>query len=114
MLHRELRVTLTNAGTTACAISGYAAVRILDERRRPFIVAETFSIERPREFTIGPNQRAAFGLRIATGDGTTSYMTAPLLAIIPPGDVVPLYVRVTLPVAPSVDITALRPAADYP
>jgi Protein of unknown function (DUF4232) len=111
MLHRELRITLTNTGTRACAIDGYPAVRLLDELRHPRITAESFS-EQPRLFTIGPNQRAAFRLRIATGDGTTEYMTAPTLAIIPPGDTVPLLLNVTLPVAPTIAVTALAPAAD--
>jgi hypothetical protein len=111
MMHRELRITLTNASATACAIDGYPAVRLLDTRKRAYIVAETFSTERPREFTIGRGQAAAFGLRVATGDGTTTYPTAPTLAIIPPGDVSPLLLAVTLPVAPVLDVTPLIPAA---
>lgn len=111
MLHRELRITLTNTSTTGCAIDGYPAVRLLDETKHARIVAETFSTERPREFTIGPGQSASFGLRVATGDGTISYPTVPTLAIIPPGDVAPLFVNVTLPAAPSLEVTALIPAA---
>ncbi|HTD33600.1 MAG TPA: DUF4232 domain-containing protein [Candidatus Elarobacter sp.] len=110
-MHRELRITLTNASATACAIDGYPAVRLLDAAKRAYIAAETFSTERPREFTIGPGQAAAFGLRVATGDGTTAYMTAPTLAIIPPGDVSPLLLAVELPVAPALDVTPLIPAA---
>ena len=112
MLHRELRITLTNTGTTGCAIAGYPAVRLLDETKHARIVAETFSTEKPREFTIGPGQAASFGLRVATGDGTTTYLTAPTLAIIPPGDVTPLLLAVTLPVAPALEVTPLIPAAE--
>jgi Protein of unknown function (DUF4232) len=111
MLHRELRITLTNAGASACAIDGYPAVRLLDELKHPRITAESFS-GKPRLFTIGPDQQAAFRLRVATGDGTTEYMTAPTLAIIPPGDTAPLLVTVTLPVAPTIDVSALLPAAE--
>jgi Protein of unknown function (DUF4232) len=111
MLHRELRITLTNAGATACAIDGYPAVRLLDELKHPRITAESYS-DKPRLFTIGPGQQAAFRLRVATGDGTMEYMTAPTLAIIPPGDTAPLLVTVTLPVAPTIDVTALLPAAE--
>jgi hypothetical protein len=111
MMHRELRITLTNTSTTACAIDGYPAVRLLDATKRAYIVAETFSTERPREFTIGPGQGAAFGLRVATGDGTTTYMTAPTLAIIPPGDIAPLLIAVPLPVAPTLEVRPLVPAA---
>jgi Protein of unknown function (DUF4232) len=112
MMHRELRITLTNTSATACAIDGYPAVRLLDAAKRAYIAAETFSTERPREFTIGPGQAAAFGLRVATGDGATTYMTAPTLAIIPPGDVSPLLLAVDLPVAPVLDVTPLVPAAE--
>ncbi|HZW52988.1 MAG TPA: DUF4232 domain-containing protein [Candidatus Elarobacter sp.] len=111
MMHRELRITLTNTGAGACAIDGYPAVRLLDEQKHPRITAEAFS-EKPRLFTIAPDQQAAFKLRVATGDGTTEYMTAPTLAIIPPGDTVPLLVSVVLPVAPTLDVTALLPAAE--
>ncbi|HEX3465288.1 MAG TPA: DUF4232 domain-containing protein [Candidatus Elarobacter sp.] len=111
MLHRELRIGLTNTGTTGCAIDGYPAVRLLDELKHPRIVAETFSTEKPREFTIGPGQAAVFRLRVATGDGTTTYMTAPTLAIIPPGDVAPLLLNVQLPVAPTLEVMPLIPAA---
>lgn len=111
MLHRELRITLTNASTRACAISGYPAVRLLDELKHARIVAETFSAERPQQFILSPGAAAAFRLRVATGDGTIGYMTVPILAIIPPGDVAPLYLAVTLPVAPTIDVTALRPAS---
>jgi hypothetical protein len=36
----------------------------------------------------------------------------PTLAIIPPGDLTPLFLRVQLPSAPTIDVTALQPAAD--
>lgn len=111
MLHRELRIGLTNTATTACAIAGYPAVRLLDPQQHPYIVAETFSTEKPREFTIGTGQTAAFGLRVATGDGTTTYMTSPTLAIIPPGDVAPVLLRIQLPVAPTLEVTPLVPSA---
>ena len=111
MMHRELRITLTKTGSHACAIYGYPAVRLLDETRHTRIVAETFS-RTPKLFTIGPNQQAAFLLRIATSDGVTTYRTVPTLAIIPPGDVTPILLDVTLPTAPTVDVTALMPLSD--
>jgi Protein of unknown function (DUF4232) len=111
MLHRELRITLTNVGASACAIDGYPAVRLLDALNHARIAAESFSLT-PRQFIIAPDQQAAFRLRIATGDGTTTYLTVPTLAIIPPGDVVPLFVKIALPSAPTIDVTALQPAAE--
>ena len=111
MLHRELRITLTNVGAFACAIDGYPAVRLLDALNHPRIAAESFS-RKPRMFIIAPDQQAAFRLRIATGDGTTSYTTVPALAIIPPGDVRPIVVKVDLPSAPAIDVTAVLPAAE--
>ncbi|HEV3089328.1 MAG TPA: DUF4232 domain-containing protein [Candidatus Elarobacter sp.] len=112
MMHRELHITLTNTGSTGCAIDGYPAVRLLDELGHPRITAESFS-RTPRLFVLSPGQQAAFGLRIATGDGTTTYITAPTLAVIPPGDVKPLRLHVTLPVAPVLDVTAVLPLADF-
>lgn len=109
--YRELRITLTNAGASACAISGYPAVRLLDELKHPRIVAESFT-DKPRMFIIAPDQQAAFRLRVAVGDGTTPYMTAPSLAIIPPGDVAPLLLNVELPVAPVIEVSALLPVAE--
>ncbi|HEX3548881.1 MAG TPA: DUF4232 domain-containing protein [Candidatus Elarobacter sp.] len=111
MMHRELTITLTNAGASACVIDGFPAVRLIDELKHARIAAESFS-GTPKHFIIAPDQQAAFKLRIATGDGVTSYMTVPTLAIIPPGDVVPLYVKVELPSAPTIDVTALAPAAE--
>jgi hypothetical protein len=111
MMHRELRITLTNVGARACAIDGYPAVRLLDAQKRARIAAESFSGS-PRQFIIAPHQRAAFELRIATGDGTTNYLTIPFLGIIPPGDVSPLFVKVELPSAPTVEVTALEPVAE--
>ena len=110
MLHRELEITLTNLSATACAIDGFPAVRLLDELRHARIAAERFS-GKPRQFIIAPGSAAAFQLRVATGDGTTEYMTAPTLAIIPPGDIAPLFVKIALPVAPTIAVTALQPAA---
>ncbi len=110
-LHRELRITLTNVGASACAIYGYPAVRLLDELKHPRITAESFS-QTPRQFIIAPDGQAAFRLRVATGNGSISYVTAATLAIIPPGDVTPLLLNVELPVAPTIEITALQPAAE--
>jgi hypothetical protein len=111
MLHRELRITLTNVGASACAVDGYPAVRLLDALSHPRIAAESFS-GKPRMFILAPDQQAAFRLRIATGDGTTTYLMVPLLAIIPPGDVKALVLKVDLPSAPAIDVTALLPAAE--
>ena len=110
MLHRELRITLTNVSHRPCAIDGFPAVRLLDELRHPQIVAESFS-RTPRLFIIAPAQAAAFLVRIATGDGVTSYRTVPVLAIVPPGDTAPVLLTVDLPVAPAIAVTALFPAA---
>ncbi|MEA2720469.1 MAG: hypothetical protein QOJ39_2333 [Candidatus Eremiobacteraeota bacterium] len=110
-MHREVRITLTNAGASACAINGYPAVRLLDELKHPRIVAESFS-DKPRMFILAPDQQAAFRVRAAIGDGTTAYMTAPTLAIIPPGDISPLLLNVDLPVAPAIEVSALLPPGD--
>ncbi|HEV2737919.1 MAG TPA: DUF4232 domain-containing protein [Candidatus Elarobacter sp.] len=110
MMHRELRIMLTNVSQRACAVDGFPAVRLLDERKAPQIVAESFS-RTPRLFIIAPAQAAAFMLRIATGDGVTSYRSVHTLAIIPPGDTAPILLDVELPVAPTIDVTALFPAA---
>ncbi len=109
MLHRELRITLTNVSARPCAIDGFPAVRLLDELSHPQIVAESFS-RTPKLFIIANAQAAAFLVRIATGDGITSYRTVPVLAVIPPGDTAPLLINVDVPVAPTVDVTALFPA----
>ena len=110
MMHRELRITLTNVSQRACAIDGFPAIRLLDVRKAPQIVAESFS-RTPRLFTIAPAQAAAFLVRVATGDGVTSYRTVPTLAIIPPGDTTPVMLDVEIPVAPTIDVTAMFPAA---
>jgi hypothetical protein len=111
MMHRELRITLTNTGAVGCAMFGYPAVRLLDVLGHPQIVAESFS-RTPRMFIVAPGQQAAFLLRVATGDGVTTYRTVPTLAIVPPGDIKPLLVRVDLPVAPRVEATAVLPASE--
>lgn len=111
MLHREVRITLTNVSARACAIDGFPAVRLLDELARPQIVAESFS-RTPRLFTIAPGQAAAFLLRVATGDGTTSYRTVTKLAVIPPGDTAPIVLQAEIPVAPRIGVTAVLPAAE--
>ena len=110
-MHRVLRITLTNGSATPCAIDGYPAVRLIDETKHPRIVAESFS-GKPKMFIIAPKEQASFLMRIATGDGVTTYPTVPTLAIIPPGDVAPLYMSVNLPAAPTIDVTALLPAAE--
>jgi hypothetical protein len=112
MLHRELRITLTNVSSKPCAMDGFPAVRLLDELKHPVIAAESFS-RTPKLFIIAPNQAAAFMVRIATGDGVTSYRTVPAMAIIPPGDTAPLLLDVELPVAPVIDVTAMFPAAQF-
>ena len=111
MMHRELRITLTNTGAVGCAMLGYPAIRLLDELRHAQIVAEDFS-RTPRMFILAPGRQAAFLLRVATGDGVTTFRTVPTLAILPPGDVTPLLVHVDLPVASRVDVTAVLPASE--
>jgi hypothetical protein len=112
MMHRELVITLTNTARTGCAMDGFPAVRLLDELDRPRIAAESFS-RAPKFFVLSAGQTAAFGLRVATGDGTTTYLTVPTLAVIPPGDLKPLRLRVTLPAAPALDVTAVLPNTDF-
>ena len=112
-MHRELRITLTNTGGVGCAMLGYPAIRLLDVLGHPQIVAESFSRE-PRMFVLSPGAQAVFLLRVATGDGVTTYRTVPTLAIVPPGDVTPLRLRANLPVAPHVDVTAVLPASELP
>ncbi|HEY6234188.1 MAG TPA: DUF4232 domain-containing protein [Candidatus Elarobacter sp.] len=106
MLHRELLITLTNVSQRACAIDGFPAVRLLDERKAPLIAAESWS-RISRLFTIAPGQAAAFAMRVATGDGVTSYRTVPTLAIIPPGDTTPIFLNVAVPAAPTIEVSAL-------
>jgi hypothetical protein len=106
MMHRELRVTLTNNGASACTIDGFPAIRLLDAQRHVTIAQESFS-GTPSAFTLAPGKSASFGLRIATGDGTTTYPTVPALAIIPPGDVVAIVVQHRVPAGPTVDVQAI-------
>ncbi|HYZ16342.1 MAG TPA: DUF4232 domain-containing protein [Candidatus Acidoferrum sp.] len=113
MLHRNLRIALTNVSSQACAIDGYPAVRLLDADGNVAISAESFS-RTPREFTIGHGQQAVFLLRVAVGDGVLTYPASAKLAIIPPGDIRPLTLPVALPAAPRIDVTALLPPADVP
>ncbi len=108
--HRELRIILSNVSSRPCAIDGFAAVRLLDELKNPQIVAESFS-GTPHLFIIGPGRAAAFLVRIAVGDATTSYRTVPMLAVIPPGDTSPIVLTTDVPVAPTIEVTALAPAS---
>ena len=112
MLHRELRIRLTNISARGCAIDGFPAVRLTDAEHNVQIAAESFSRE-PRLLILAPQQSAMFAVRIATGDGVTTYRTVPLLAVIPPGDVTPLYLRIELPAAPRIDVTAVLPPAAF-
>lgn len=105
-LHRELLITLTNTSTRACAINGYPAVRLLDDAKNVQIVAESFS-RTPHLFTIAPGDAAAFLVRDPIGDGVTTYRTASTLAVIPPGDVTPIALAISLPAGPTIDVTAL-------
>jgi hypothetical protein len=108
MMHRELSITLTNSGASACVIDGFPAIRLLDAQRRAAINAESFS-GTPQAFTLAPGKRAAFGIRVATSDGVTVYPTMRTLAIIPPGDVVALMLPHALPAGPTIDVKALVP-----
>ena len=106
MMHRELRVTLTNEGASACTIDGFPAIRLLDAQRHVTIAEESFS-GTPRAFTLAPDKSASFGLRIATGDGITTYPTVPAFAVIPPGDVVAIVVQHRVPAGPTIDVQAI-------
>ena len=111
MLHRELRITLTNVSARACAIDGFPAVRLLDELDRPQIAAESFSTR-----AAPVHHRSVSGGRVPharrdAATGVTSYRTVHKLAVIPPGDTAPILLAVELPVAPTIDVTALFPAA---
>ncbi len=108
MMHRELHITLTNKGKTPCAIDGFASIRLLDAGKQAQLTAESFS-GTPHPFTLAAGGRASFGLRIATSNGVAVYPSVPLLAIIPPGDVVPLVLTHPLPTGPTIDIQALVP-----
>lgn len=111
MMHQELLVALTNVSDRACAIDGYPAVRIVSPVAGVQIVAETFvSTPAPRLFTLAPGEHAAFGLRVAAGDGATEYRTAPALAIVPPGGLTALELAVTVPVARTIEVGAVLPA----
>lgn len=113
MLHRNLRIALTNVSPQGCAIDGYPAVRLLDAAGNVEIGAESFS-RTPHEFVIGPNQQAVFLMRVAVGDGAITYRTAERLAIIPPGDIRAITINVALPAAPTIEVSALLPPADVP
>lgn len=103
MMHRELHITLTNKGNTPCAIDGFASIRLLDAAKHAQLTAESFSGS-PHPFMLAAGKQASFGIRIATSNGVAVYPTAPLLAIIPPGDVVPLVLTHPLPTGPTIDI----------
>ncbi|HEX3466924.1 MAG TPA: DUF4232 domain-containing protein [Candidatus Elarobacter sp.] len=103
MMHRELHITLTNKGNTPCALDGYASIRLLDAGKQAQLTAENFS-GTPHPFVLAAGKQASFGIRIATSNGVAVYPTVPLLAIIPPGDVVPLILTHPLPTGPVIDI----------
>jgi hypothetical protein len=106
MMHRELRVTLTNSGAMACTIDGFPAIRLLDAHHHVTTAEESFS-GTPRGFALPPGKSASFGLRIATGDGSMTYPMVPAFAVIPPGDVVALVVQHPVPAGPTVDVQAI-------
>lgn len=108
MMHRELHITLTNKGRTPCAIDGFAAIRLLDAGHQAQLTAESFSGS-PHPFALAAGAKASFGIRIATSNGVAVYPSVPLLAIIPPGDVVPLILTHPLPTGPTIDVQALVP-----
>lgn len=114
-LHRELRIGLTNIAQRACAIDGYPAVRLLSAEGNVEIVAEQFApAPAPHLFTIAPGQQSVFRMRVATGDGAITYRTAPTLGIVPPGDVTPLKIPLELPIARTMDVTAVLPPNELP
>ncbi len=108
MMHRELHIRLTNKGRVPCAIDGYPAIRLLDAGHQAQLTAESFS-GTPHPFSLAPGASASFGLRIATGNGVAVYPTVPLLAIVPPGDVIPLILTHPLPTGPTIDVQAIVP-----
>jgi hypothetical protein len=108
MMHRELSITLTNSGASACVIDGFPAIRLLDAQHHGAVTAESFS-GTPHAFDLAPGKHAAFGIRVATGDGVTVYPMMPTLAIVPPGDVAPLLVQHALPAGPTIDVQAIVP-----
>jgi hypothetical protein len=108
MVHREVRVTLTNDGASSCVMDGFPAIRLLDAQHHVHIAEESFS-GTPSAFTLAPGKSAAFGLRIATADAVTTYPMLPTLAVIPPGDVGSLMVHHALPAAPTIDVQAVVP-----
>jgi len=42
MLHRDITITLTNSGRSACVIDGYPAIRLLDAQHHASVAAESF------------------------------------------------------------------------
>ena len=110
MLHREITVTLTNRGASACTLDGYPAIRLLDAQHRASVAAESFSGAAPHAFSLAPGKHAAFEMRVATSDGVVpAYPTMPILAIIPPGDIVPLLLQHGVPASPTIDMHAIAP-----
>jgi len=108
MLHRDIEITLTNNGRSACVIDGYPAIRLLDAQHRASVAAESFSGDDPHKFTLAPGKHATFSILVATTDGVApAYPTMPILAIIPPGDVVPLLVKHGVPAGPTIQIQAI-------
>lgn len=111
MQHRELRIRMTNMSSKPCAVDGFPAVRLLDAARNVQIVAESFS-RTPRLFIVAPHHSAIFALRIATGDGVTTYRTVPAIAIVPPGDVTAVVLLAEVPVPPVIDVSAMLPESE--
>jgi hypothetical protein len=110
MMHRAITVTLTNRSASACTMDGYPAVRLLDAQHRASVAAESFSGEPPHAFSLAPGKHATFDMLIATSNGVIpAYPTMPILAIIPPGDTVPLLLQHGVPAAPTIDMHAVAP-----
>jgi hypothetical protein len=112
MLHRDIAITLTNRSTSACIMDGYPAVRLLDAQHRASVAAESFSGAAPHTFSLAPGQHATFEMLVATTNGVVpAYPTMPILAIIPPGDIVPLLLRHGVPASPTIDMHAIAPGS---
>jgi hypothetical protein len=110
MLHRDITITLTNSGRSACVIDGYPAIRLLDAQHHASVAAESFSGDPPHAFTLAPGKHATFSILVATTNGVVpAYPTMPTLAIVPPGDVSPLLLQHGVPAGPTIEIQAIVP-----
>ena len=85
----RLTIVLTSTSPIGCRLEGFPAVRVLSDRKT---VTATIAIERgePQPLRLEPGVSAAFTLTYTVRKARAPALWG--LAVIPPGDVRPLYV----------------------